>query len=182
MIDSNIDIPHQKGDLLDLMTLLGSLDRIWQFCNIKICSFASSLGTSGEGKKSGFGKLFNSQNTEAEQTFQLSLAGHHSHPMYLFFFSDKRATFGIAQAAELIIETPWDVLSHGSTLLVWFGINTTTRLSKAKTVACSKLRNQICYLSNVPSLFKASMPKAGTCQYSSASLDLTQHWPQKNFT
>lgn len=86
--------------------LLGSLDRIWQFCNMKIGSFASSSGTSGERKKSAFGKLFSSQNTEAEQTFQPSLAGHHSHPMYLFFFSDKRATFGIAQAAELIIATP----------------------------------------------------------------------------
>lgn len=86
--------------------LLGSLDRIWQFCNVKkmlICIFLKNIW---RGEKSGFGKLFSSQKTEAVQTAQLSLAGHHSHPMYLFFFSDKRATFGIAQAAELIIRPP----------------------------------------------------------------------------
>jgi hypothetical protein len=69
-----------------------------------ICIFLRNIWRE---KKCDFGKLFSSQKTEAEQTFQLSLAGHHSHPVYLFFFSDKRATFGIAQAAELIIRMPW---------------------------------------------------------------------------
>lgn len=80
------------------LTVLQHEDRL-------ICIFLRNIWR--ERKKSAFGKLFSSQNTEAEQTFQPSLAGHHSHPMYLFFSSDKRATFGIAQAAELIIATPW---------------------------------------------------------------------------
>lgn len=133
-----------------------------------ICIFLRNIWRGG---KSGFGKLFSSQNTEAEQTFQLSLAGHHSHPMYLFFFSDKRATFGIAQAAELIIRTPWGCFKPWAYLP-----HITTRLSKASPEVCPMRGNQICYFSNFLSLFKTSMPRAGTCYYFSESLASTQCW------
>lgn len=122
------------------------------------------------GRESGFEKLFSSQNTEAEQTFRLSLAGHHSHQCIYSFFSDKRATFGIAQAAELIIEMPQGCFKQWAypPRTVWSPHHHPGSEGKLRSPSSCGQADRFAALQRSPRCLE-HLPRAGSCQRLSES-------------
>lgn len=156
--------------------LLASLDSIWQFCNIKICSFASSSGTSGEEKKvvSESCSACRTPRPSKHSAFP-SLAIAHTQCIYPFS-PGKRTTFGIAQAAELIIQTPWGhfKLQAKPPRMIWNQHNHQPEWgSPCSLSSVGGGGAQICRPSNFLSLFRTSVPRVKMCQDFSESVALT---------